>query len=76
MHIPPYGHRKWHLIIGFVLAFFSEPSQERVFQVREDAMKRRRGAVRRRVHQVNAHKFMSTSLRQPTYCAHCKDFIW
>ncbi|PIK52502.1 hypothetical protein BSL78_10600 [Apostichopus japonicus] len=53
-----------------------EPSQERVFQVREDAMKRRRGAVRRRVHQVNGHKFMSTSLRQPTYCAHCKDFIW
>lgn len=53
-----------------------EPSKERVFQVREDAMKRRRGAVRRRVHQVNAHKFMCTNLRQPTYCAHCKEFIW
>lgn len=37
---------------------------------------RRRGAMRRRVHQVNGHKFMATILRQPTYCSHCHDFIW
>uniref|UniRef100_A0A674D074 Protein kinase C n=1 Tax=Salmo trutta TaxID=8032 RepID=A0A674D074_SALTR len=37
---------------------------------------RERGAVRRRVHQVNGHKFMATYLRQPTYCSHCRDFIW
>uniref|UniRef100_A0A3B3BKV3 Protein kinase C n=1 Tax=Oryzias melastigma TaxID=30732 RepID=A0A3B3BKV3_ORYME len=35
----------------------------------------RQGAVRRRIHQVNGHKFMSTFLRQPTFCFHCKEFI-
>uniref|UniRef100_H2RKX0 Protein kinase C n=1 Tax=Takifugu rubripes TaxID=31033 RepID=H2RKX0_TAKRU len=38
--------------------------------------RKRQGAVRRRVHQVNGHKFMATYLRQPTYCSHCRDFIW
>uniref|UniRef100_A0A1B6CGL1 Protein kinase C n=1 Tax=Clastoptera arizonana TaxID=38151 RepID=A0A1B6CGL1_9HEMI len=37
---------------------------------------RRRGAMRRRVHQVNGHKFMATYLRQPTFCSHCREFIW
>lgn len=36
---------------------------------------KRRNAVRRRVHQVNGHKFMATYLRQPTFCSHCSDFI-
>lgn len=39
-------------------------------------LNRRRGAMRRRVHQINGHKFMATFHRQPTYCSHCKDFIW
>ncbi|XP_055018995.1 protein kinase C epsilon type-like isoform X2 [Boleophthalmus pectinirostris] len=49
--------------------------QERVFRQRVGPRKRQ-GAVRRRVHQVNGHKFMATYLRQPTYCSHCRDFIW
>ncbi|TKS86590.1 Protein kinase C eta type [Collichthys lucidus] len=48
--------------------------------VKEKAFKqftrKRQGAVRRRIHQVNGHKFMSTFLRQPTFCFHCKEFIW
>ncbi|KAG7275435.1 hypothetical protein CRUP_033168 [Coryphaenoides rupestris] len=38
--------------------------------------RKRQRAVRRRIHQVNGHKFMSTFLRQPTFCFHCKEFIW
>uniref|UniRef100_A0A8C8FHT3 Protein kinase C n=1 Tax=Oncorhynchus tshawytscha TaxID=74940 RepID=A0A8C8FHT3_ONCTS len=50
----------------------SENAEERVFRERMRPRKRQ-GAVRRRVHQVNGHKFMATYLRQPTYCSH---FVW
>uniref|UniRef100_A0AAZ3NNC1 Protein kinase C n=1 Tax=Oncorhynchus tshawytscha TaxID=74940 RepID=A0AAZ3NNC1_ONCTS len=43
---------------------------ERVFRERMRPRKRQ-GAVRRRVHQVNGHKFMATYLRQPTYFVCC-----
>ncbi|XP_075257299.1 calcium-independent protein kinase C-like [Convolutriloba macropyga] len=58
--------------------FTKEPTanNERVFQAREDAIKMRRGAMRRKIHQVNGHKFMATYLKQPTFCSLCSCFIW
>ncbi|KRZ91783.1 Protein kinase C-like 1B [Trichinella sp. T8] len=53
-------------------------TSNRVFREKAGAFigRQRRGAMRRRVHQVNGHKFMATILRQPTFCAHCREFIW
>ncbi|XP_056620623.1 protein kinase C, eta, b [Triplophysa dalaica] len=43
---------------------------------REFTRRRQKALKRRKVHQVNGHKFMATFLPQPTFCCHCKNFIW
>ncbi|KAK3591279.1 hypothetical protein CHS0354_004327 [Potamilus streckersoni] len=67
---------KVHVILELNGSTSDEPPKERVFREKEGLLNRRRGAMRRRIHQVNGHKFMATMLRQPTFCSLCRDFIW
>uniref|UniRef100_T1JGS9 C2 domain-containing protein n=1 Tax=Strigamia maritima TaxID=126957 RepID=T1JGS9_STRMM len=67
---------KIHIIVELQWTSPDQNAQApRVFKERQ-GLNRRRGAMRRRVHQVNGHKFMATILRQPTFCSHCREFIW
>lgn len=66
---------KIHVVIELLSAENVAAEKPREFKQRQ-GLNRRRGAMRRRVHQVNGHKFMATILRQPTFCSHCREFIW
>eukprot|EP00051_Salpingoeca_urceolata_P006115 m.81310 g.81310 ORF g.81310 m.81310 type:complete len:544 (-) comp14689_c0_seq2:290-1921(-) len=46
------------------------------FTERAEAPRRHGAMKRRKVHVVNKHRFIARFFRQPTYCAHCKDFCW
>lgn len=63
-----------HIMVELKKGPGSKPPKE--FTERAGFNNRRRGAMRRRVHQINGHKFMATILRQPTFCSHCNKFIW
>uniref|UniRef100_A0A3Q3AAL3 Protein kinase C n=1 Tax=Kryptolebias marmoratus TaxID=37003 RepID=A0A3Q3AAL3_KRYMA len=67
MDLEPEG--KVYVLIALTGSFTDETNHKQFTRTRQ-------GAVRRRIHQVNGHKFMSTFLRQPTFCFHCKEFIW
>uniref|UniRef100_A0A6G3MEW6 Protein kinase C epsilon type (Trinotate prediction) n=1 Tax=Henneguya salminicola TaxID=69463 RepID=A0A6G3MEW6_HENSL len=36
----------------------------------------RRNAVKRNIHIILSHHFVSTYFPQPTYCSHCTKFMW
>ena len=65
-------------ILVFFIFFYPETARElRKFRSKNNAFdKRPRGAIRRKIHVVNGHKFMATYLKQFSFCSHCGDFIW
>ncbi|XP_033844088.1 protein kinase C eta type-like [Periophthalmus magnuspinnatus] len=75
MDLEPEG--KVYIVITLTGSFTDDDALVRPPQKHHKELTRtRQGAVRRRIHQVNGHKFMSTFLRQPTFCFHCREFIW
>lgn len=69
---------KLHILLDLVIGE-EKAYPAKSFKIRQSGgfnQHQRRGAVRRRIHQINGHKFMARYFPQPTYCSHCRDFIW
>eukprot|EP00729_Bicosta_minor_P009038 gene9038-29469_t len=62
--------------ICFKLDFKRTSAAQREFVQSQLPTKHRKAIKRRKIHQANNHKFMARFFRQPTYCSHCKEFLW
>lgn len=74
MDLEPSG--RLHIVVELTNDPEMKARPPKEFKERAGFNNKRRGAMRRRVHQINGHKFMATILKQPTFCSHCRQFIW
>ncbi|XP_062857416.1 protein kinase C, eta, b [Trichomycterus rosablanca] len=74
VNLEPEG--KIYISISLAGTFTDDGAGINGWRTHKQFSRKRQRALKRKVHQVNGHKFMATYLRQPTFCCHCKNFIW